>query len=228
MKKFLRLRSDEEYEMLSAVDVKERLLSLNEMDTSGPPNNLRQQLKEVERTRHWLVWHDHAGIASIGLLLFLLREIYDPAIHLTTEEFMAKNNYSKKVDVQAEVEQPQLYMMGVCGSSDADQMLFVPTRQECLKGLSTPFQIRGITITDKMRFMNGDNPSVEFEDGTQKGGHQGCVGCDGDMRSSYDFQYMSHRKYRSLEEKQNLVLAGPEGRKGRLYPFKNLKVQQEL
>ena len=77
-----------------------------------------------------------------------------------------------------------------------------------------------------MRFMNGDNPSVEFEDGTQKGGNRGCVGCDGDMRSSYDFQYMSHRKYRSLEEKQNLVLAGPEGRKGRLYPFKNLKVQQ--
>ena len=139
--KFLRLRSDEEYEMLSGVDVKDRLLSLNEMDTSGPPNNLRQQLKEVERTRHWLVWHDHAGIASNGLLLFLLREIYDPAIHLTNEEFMAKNNYSKKVDVQAEVEQPQLYMMGVCGSSDADQMLFIPTRQECLKGLSTPFQI---------------------------------------------------------------------------------------
>lgn len=36
---------------------------------------------------------------------------------------------------------------------------------------------------------------------------------------------MSHRKYHTLEEKQNLVLAGPEGRKGGLYPFKNLKVE---
>ena len=94
---------------------------------------------------------------------------------------MAKNKNSKKVNVQAEVEQPQLYMMGMCESSDADQVLFVPTRQECLKGLSTPLQIRGITITDKMRLMNGDNSSMEFEDGTQKESHQGCVGCDGDM-----------------------------------------------
>ena len=65
-----------------------------------------------------------------------------------------------------------------------------------------------------MRFMNGDNPSVEFEDGTfrvllqvtillsgksensefefedgtQKGDHRGCVGCDGDMRNSFDFE----------------------------------------
>ena len=79
------------------------------------------------------------------------------------------------------MEQPHLYMMGVCGSSDADQMLFTPTRQECLRGLALPMQIKDISITDKMRFMNGDNPSVEFEDETQKGGHRGCVGCDGDM-----------------------------------------------
>lgn len=74
--------------------------------------------------------------------------------------------------------------------------------------------------------MNGDNPSVEFEDGNQKGGHRGCIGCDGDMRSSTDFEYMSHRKYKSLEEKKKLVLAGPEGKEGGLHLFKNLKVGQ--
>ena len=74
--------------------------------------------------------------------------------------------------------------------------------------------------------MNGDNPSVEFEDGTQKGGHRGCVGCDGEMHSSFDSEYMSHQKYKTLEEKQNLVLTGPDGKKCGLYPFKNLKIEQ--
>ena len=153
--------------------------------------------------------------------------MYDPAVHLTNEEYMAKNNTSKRVDVQAEIEHPHLYMMGLCGSSDADQVLFIPTRQECLRGLSTAVQIKDVTIKDKMRFMNGDNPSVEFEDGTQKRGHRGCVGCDGDMRHSFDYEYMSHRKDKTLEEKQKLVPSGPEGKKGGLHPFKNLKVEQE-
>lgn len=163
--KYMCLRSDEEYDVLGAEDVKKRLISLNEMKACevGYPDELRQHLKEVERTRHWLIWHDHARVASNGLFLFLLRELYDPAIHLTSKEFIAKNNLTKKIDIQAEVEQPHLYMMGVCGSPDADQMLFTPTRQECLRGLTQPIQIKGINITDKMRFMNGDNPSVEFE-----------------------------------------------------------------
>lgn len=224
--KFMRIRSDDEYNKLSPEELKERLVFLNEADTSGEPDKLRAQLKQVERTRHWLVWHDHAGIGSNGLLLFLLREMYDPAVHLTNEEYMAKYSITKAVDVQATIEQPHLYMMGMCGSSDADQMLFIPTRQECLRSLSRPIQLQGVNIKDKMKFMNGDNPSVEFEDGTQKGGHRGCVGCDGDMRSSFDYEYMSHRKYKTLEEKQKLVLAGPEGKKGGLHPFKNLKVEQ--
>ena len=46
------------------------------------------------------------------------------------------------------------------------------------------------------------------------------------MRHSFDFEYMSHRKYKTLEEKHKLVLGGPEGKKGGLHPFKNLKVEQ--
>ena len=37
---------------------------------------------------------------------------------------------------------------------------------------------------------------------------------------------MSHRKYKTLKEKQNLVLTGPEGKRGGLYPFQNLKIEQ--
>ena len=38
-----------------------------------------------------------------------------------------------------------------------------------------------------------------------------------------DFQYMSHRKYRSPEENEKLVLAGPEGKKGDYTYLRTLK-----
>jgi hypothetical protein len=74
--------------------------------------------------------------------------------------------------------------------------------------------------------MNGDNPSVQMEDGTQHGGDYACVGCDGDINSSFDLEYILQRKYKDLTEKQNLILAGPAGRKQSLHPYKDLKVQE--
>lgn len=35
---------------------------------------------------------------------------------------------------------------------------------------------------------------------------------------------MSRRKYLTLEERKKLVIAGNEGKKGQLHPFKDLKV----
>ena len=50
-----------------------------------------------------------------------------------------------------------------------------------------------------MRCMNRDNPSAKLEDGL-RGGHRSFVGSDGDMCNSFDLEYMSHRKYKTLEE----------------------------
>ena len=111
----MRVRTDDEYNWMSSEELKERLHFLNEPDADGEPDELRTRLKDLERTRRWLMWHDHAGIAGNAI-----------------------SQISKRVDVQAVVEQPHLYMMGVCGSSDAVQMLFIQTRQECLRGLSKP------------------------------------------------------------------------------------------
>ena len=74
--------------------------------------------------------------------------------------------------------------------------------------------------------MNGDNPAFEMEDGTQHGGHFGCVGCDGNINSSYDLAYTFQRRYRTLQEKQDLVKSGPAGRKLGLHPFKNMKINE--
>lgn len=78
-------------------------------------------------------------------------------------------------------------MLGAAGAKDSDQLAFIPTRRECLKELNfTEVQVPDKTETaelkEKMRFMNGDNSAVEFEDGTQKGEQFGCSGCGYDMR----------------------------------------------
>ncbi|KXJ06772.1 hypothetical protein AC249_AIPGENE6628 [Exaiptasia diaphana] len=138
-------------------------------------------------------------------MLFLLWELYDPAVHLSNQEYLEKHD--TRVDVQSKIESPHLYMLGVSGSSDANHLMFLPTRRECLMDLSTPISTdEGIRIQDKMRMMNGDSPAVELEDGTQKGGHKGCTGCD--MRNGYDYEYMTYRPYKSLQENQALVLNG--------------------
>lgn len=54
----------------------------------------------------------------------------------------------------------------ILGAKDVDQLVFVLIRRECLKQLYVfLIVVYGIGIEEKMRFMNGDNLVVEFEDG---------------------------------------------------------------
>ena len=131
------------------------------------------------------------------------------------------------MDVQASVEEPQMYILGQSRSTVEDQMRFVPTRQEDLRDLSNSTVTEsGIKVRDVMRFMNGDNPATEMEDGNQHGGRYGCPVCDGNINSSYDLEYSLQRKYKALESKRQLVLSGPAGRKGSLHPFKDMQVNE--
>ena len=204
-KEFLRLRTDEEYARLSDESVQKRLDELFE-PTSGSNEDKRNHLKRLERQRFWMLWHDHSSLANNGFMLFLVRQLYDPAIHLTTKEYKEKTG--KSVDIQATIEQPHLYIMGKSASTQEEQLLFIETRKECLKAISASTEIDGIQIVDTMRVMNGDNPAVQFESGNQKGGNYACAGCDGHMNMVQDYQYMTYRQHRTLHEYKQLVLAG--------------------
>lgn len=68
-------------------------------------------------------------------MLFLVREVFDPAVHLTNQEQKEKQG-GKGVDVQSAIEAPHLYMLGAAGAKDSDQLAFIPTRRECLKELN--------------------------------------------------------------------------------------------
>ena len=84
-----------------------------------------------------------------------------------------------------------------------DQLAFIPTRREYIKELNftevqVPDETEPIQLTEKMRFRNGDNPAVEFEVGTQTGGHFGCAACNGDMRWASEYDYMAYQIYQTL------------------------------
>ena len=89
--RFLNLRPESYYEEMSINSATKRLEKLNE-DPSLTEDPVRH-LKEIERSRHWLMWHDHSGLGNRGTMLILVRELYDPAIHMTDQEFEEQNGH---------------------------------------------------------------------------------------------------------------------------------------
>lgn len=217
----------EKYNSMSEEEMKERLHMLSEKTHGLTEDGLKEKLRACETNRNWLTWHDHSSIAGSGFMLFMVREMYDPAVYLTSKEYKAQ--HGQEFDIQSIVETPHLYMMGAAGAKDVDQLEFVPTRQECLKEF-THTEVTNdenqVNLNENMRFMNGDTPAIEYEDGTQKGGHYACSGCQGDMRRASEYDYMSYQKYLNLEEKQHLVISGKYGNSNAKTPFKNLKVNE--
>ena len=223
-KNLIKIKDDSYYNQLTKEELTTELQKLHE-EVSDDIDQMRYCLKKYQRQRHWLLWHDHSTLANYSHMLFCLRELYDPAIHVTRQEMLDKTG--KDVDVQATVEEPQLYILGQSRSTVEDQMKFIPTRQDDLRDLKNPTVTKsGVEVWDVMRFMNGDNPAVEMEDGTQHGGNYGCPGCDGNINFSHDLEYTLQRKYKTLENKKKLILSGPAGRKGNLHPFKDMKVNE--
>ena len=103
--------------------LKGRLKMIHEYNGAMTEEQLRHHLKKCERTRHWLIWHDHSSIASSGFMPFLVREVYDPAVHLTSEEYKERHG-GKGVNVQSTIEAPHLYMSGASHAKDSDQLVF--------------------------------------------------------------------------------------------------------
>ena len=71
---------------------------------------MRSKLRTYQRQRHWLLWHDHSTIANYGHMLFWMRELYDSVIHVARQEILEMTG--KDVEVQATIEEPQLYILG--------------------------------------------------------------------------------------------------------------------
>lgn len=209
---FTRERSDEEYAAMSALHIGERLKAIGEYHENESEDTMRQRLKKIERTRYFKIWHDLSTIANHSHLVFMASCLYDPAVYYTNKEFAEKHH--KQLDVQAKVEAPQVHIIARSSSTDYEQLAYTDTRIECLCELTDHVKTEnGHEVTDVMRFFHGDSPSRQYESGQQKGGIYYCPVCEANAHRVYELDYALSCKYMSLEERQQLVLKGPIGRK---------------
>ena len=150
-------------------------------------------------------------ILSCGMmhLLLLITHIFFFVFYPSTEYQEISGD---TVNVQAEIESPEMYIIGRCKSND-EQLGYIETRLECLKDLGVGVNLKTIdnqyedvTINDRMRFLHGDGPAASFEAGNQKGGHYFCPSCDVHSSFTDNISYSYQLALHSLEDIRPMVL----------------------
>ena len=121
---------------ISLLDIRIELLRRQEqfmrMTTIEPETT--REVPTQKCHRHLAMWHDHATILNKGLIMVTVHILYDTAIFLSNEEYTLKTGVS--VNVQAEVEQPMVYMLTLGSSSIEDQAALISERVDCLSEMS--------------------------------------------------------------------------------------------
>ena len=149
---------------------------------------------------------------------------YDKNIHYTREKYKEKTVID--INVQADIEKPQIHILTKTSSSIEDQLLHSSTRLECIKGLDIELEIsNGHKFIDKLRFFHGDDPSAQLEAGKQKGGNYFCPICPIKATQTYSLRTLFSAEVETLEMKQKKVLDGPIASaniKHGKFPFSNL------
>ena len=98
-------------------------------------------------------------------------------VFYTNEEYL-RNHPGIQINIQSEVEQPEVYFLSAGSSSVEDQGALIGDHINCLLNLSTPVEIdNGIAIKDTLRFFTGDHPACQFELGTKQRGTYKCGAC---------------------------------------------------
>ena len=127
--------------------------------------------------------------------------MYDPVVFYTDEEYLQLNPGVIDVNVQAEVEQPEIHLLALCSSSVEDQTALIGDRLSCLLELSEPVKTdTGIEFTDTLRFFTGDHPATQFEQGSKQGGTYKCGVCGCQEYLFDDQAHTLQHKWRSPQQ----------------------------
>ena len=181
----------------------------------------------VEVKRSLCMWHDHATILKMGFIMVTVHIMYDPLVFFTDDEFQ-QTHPGTSTSIQAEVEQPEIYLLSAGSSCAEDQAALVGERISCLMDLTTPIQTEGgVTVRDILRFFTGDHPAAQFEQGSKQGGTYKCGACGCKEFLFNDQAHTLFHDWRPLKQLQSLATGGTFGKHaGILRPFDKLKVDE--
>ena len=130
---------------------------------------LRELLKQAQRSRAICFWHDQVTILKMGFVMVTVHILYDPVVFYTDNEYQELNP-GADVNIQAEVDQPEIHLLAFGSSSVEDQAALIKDRLSCLLELPEPVKTEtGIEITDTLRFFTGDHPATQFEQRVKDG-----------------------------------------------------------
>ena len=196
------LQTDEEIAGLSKECLLEQYKQRNiTLPDDLSEQNLRDTLKQYERTRHIAIWHDHSTILGRGYILLTAKILYDSAVF--------KRSIPNAQSIQAYVEEPEISIIAMSSSTIHDQAALISDRVNCIQDMSVVLNTsKGIPINDRLAFFYGDKPAAQFERGTQVGGHYPCGACGAHVSRFDDFAHLSNFSWRGLQELQALVTKG--------------------
>ena len=207
-----------------ATMTKPELLKRLNMNCDGKSEEeLRELLCQAQKSRFLCMWHDHATILKMGFVMVTVHIMYDPVVFYTEDEYLELHP-GVDVNIQAEVEQPEIHLLALGSSSIEDQSALIEDRLSCILDLSEPVKTEtGIEITDTLRYFTGDHPATQFEQGTKQGGHYKCAVC-GTRENLFDDQaHTLQPKWRDVQELQTVATSGRHGKTAmNLTPFKLL------
>ncbi|KAI8481571.1 hypothetical protein Bbelb_406710 [Branchiostoma belcheri] len=224
------LRPQENYDTMDETTVTRLLEEINENNDTLSLEEKKEKLKTLRTTRHLCRWLDHSTILNTGYLLVTVHTLYDPAVYYTAKELEEQGR--GQVDIQSEVEKPEVYLLARSRGSIAEQLLYSDCQRSDLQSLSETVQYKDNQVTDWMRCFIGDGPAQWVEAGEQHIGTYGCsAGCGAPMSRFADLGFCFRRKVKSLEERRQVVVSLPSGasenNKG-VCPFKGLKKEELL
>ena len=135
--KFMRLQNDADIDQMTAEEITTCLTDYgcNPSDHT-PQTSLWQAFRKYQRQRSLVLWHDHATLLNRGFLMITVHTLYDKAVHLTDQEYHQRTG--ERVNVQAEVEQPEVHLLVLSSSAVHDQASTIGDRLEGLRDLAVP------------------------------------------------------------------------------------------
>ena len=225
--KYMRLYTNDTITNMTKEEVLQIFSSIHaNVNPTLPLEQLQDTMKQYQRTRALIIWHDHATVLGRGYILITIHVLYDDTVFFTPAEVQsAKLSFCT---LQHCIEEPEIHMIAGCSSSVADQAALIPDCLECIQTIHLPvISSNGIPINDRLQFFIGDHPAQSFELGTKNGGTYKCGSCGCPNSRMEDAAYALTLPCRSLQDLQSLVTAGYFGKTpNALWPLENLKVEE--
>ena len=201
----MRLRSDEDFNKMEIAEVDHLIEKYSGFASGESHAEKLETLKRYERTRSFCCWHDASSINNHSYMLFLVSVIYDEAVFKTQEEV------GDGIDVQAEVEIPEIYILGRSRGNE-EQLDYAKARLQDLELMKEPIVVDNIIIQDTMRAFHGDMLANAVEAGVQKGGNFYCATCHLHADDSTNLALAVNPTVKTLEENQLKIIQGDKTR----------------